>query len=76
MRISYLYLFASLAVTTFLANARPNIVLIMADDVGYECFGSYGSREYSTPRLDALAEEGYVSRVATPRRFARRAGSI
>lgn len=35
-----------------------NIVLILADDVGYECFSSYGSREYSTPRLDALAEEG------------------
>jgi len=36
----------------------PNILLIMADDVGYECFSSYGSKEYSTPRLDALAEEG------------------
>ncbi len=37
---------------------RPNIVLILADDVGFECFGSYGSKEYHTPRLDALATEG------------------
>jgi arylsulfatase A len=35
-----------------------NIVLIMADDVGYECFGCYGSDEYKTPRLDALAAGG------------------
>ena len=51
-------LFAGLAINTLFADDRPNIVLIMADDVGYECFSSYGSREYSTPRLDALAEEG------------------
>ena len=40
-----------------LAN-KPNIILVLADDVGFECFGSYGSREYSTPRLDALATKG------------------
>jgi len=51
-------LFASLALTKLLASDRPNILIIMADDVGYECFSSYGSREYSTPRLDALAEGG------------------
>ena len=37
---------------------KLNIVLIMADDVGYECFSVYGSKEFSTPRLDALASEG------------------
>ncbi len=42
-----------------IAADRPtNVLLIMADDVGFECFSSYGSEEYSTPRLDALAEEG------------------
>ena len=41
------------------ATTRPtNVVLIMADDVGFECFSSYGSKEYSTPHLDALAKEG------------------
>ncbi len=36
----------------------PNIVLIMADDLGRECLGCYGSEEYLTPNLDALAESG------------------
>ncbi|MFC1499035.1 sulfatase-like hydrolase/transferase [Verrucomicrobiota bacterium] len=36
----------------------PNIVLIMADDVGYECFSCYGSREYKTPKIDALGAKG------------------
>ena len=37
---------------------RPNIVLIMADDLGYECLSSNGSNTYKTPRLDALAQGG------------------
>ncbi len=41
------------------AQDKPlNVILIMADDVGFECFSSYGSREYSTPRLDGLAADG------------------
>ena len=32
--------------------------MIRADDVGFECFGCYGSEEYKTPRLDALAARG------------------
>ncbi len=38
--------------------SRPNIILIMADDMGYECLGSNGSLSYQTPRLDSLAEGG------------------
>jgi arylsulfatase A len=37
---------------------RPNIVLIMADDMGHEVLGSYGGTSYRTPNLDRLAEEG------------------
>jgi len=37
---------------------RPNIVLIMADDLGYECLSCNGSNTYKTPRLDALARGG------------------
>ncbi len=37
---------------------RPNIVLIMADDVGVDVLGSYGGESYKTPRLDALAVGG------------------
>ena len=40
------------------AAGRPNIVLIMADDVGYECFGCYGSRQYRTPSIDQMARRG------------------
>ena len=36
----------------------PNIVLILADDVGVEPLGCYGGESYDTPRLDALARDG------------------
>ena len=36
---------------------RPNIVLIMADDMGYSDLGCYGS-EIATPNIDALAKNG------------------
>ncbi|MCA8988080.1 MAG: arylsulfatase, partial [Planctomycetaceae bacterium] len=38
-------------------NDRPNIVLIMADDLGFSDLGCYGS-EISTPHLDRLAQNG------------------
>lgn len=38
-------------------NKRPNIVVIVADDVGFSDFGAYGS-EISTPHIDALASQG------------------
>lgn len=38
-------------------EVRPNIVLILADDVGFSDFGAYGS-EISTPHIDALAASG------------------
>jgi len=37
---------------------RPNVVLIMADDFGYECLGSSGCLDYQTPELDRLAAGG------------------
>ncbi|TWT85966.1 Arylsulfatase [Posidoniimonas polymericola] len=36
----------------------PNIVLIMADDLGYTDLGCFGSRYYETPNIDRLAGEG------------------
>lgn len=38
-------------------DSRPNILLILADDLGYSDIGSYGS-EISTPNLDHLARNG------------------
>ena len=36
----------------------PNIVLMMADDLGFETVGCYGGSSYKTPNLDRLAAEG------------------
>ncbi|VGO20699.1 sulfatase-like hydrolase/transferase [Pontiella sulfatireligans] len=59
---------------TTLVQAQPNIILIMADDLGYECIGANGDSEYSTPVLDGLAENGmrfehcYSQPLCTPSR--------
>src|SRR5688572_32362560 len=56
--------------------AVPNILLIMADDLGMECLGSYGGTSYSTPNLDALAKTGlrftrcYSNPLCSPSRVA------
>ena len=38
-------------------NARPNIIVILADDLGFSDLGCFGS-EISTPNLDRMASEG------------------
>ena len=40
------------------STSRPNIVFVLADDLGYGELGSYGQRRIRTPRLDRLASEG------------------
>src|SRR5262249_9014126 len=40
------------------APTRPNIVFVLADDLGYGELGSYGQRRSRTPRLDRMAAEG------------------
>ncbi|WP_146531430.1 arylsulfatase [Novipirellula artificiosorum] len=42
---------------TAVADDRPNVVLIMADDMGYSDIGCYGG-EIETPNIDALANRG------------------
>lgn len=39
-------------------GARPNIIHIIIDDIGYDDFSIYGSLYYQTPHIDALAKEG------------------
>ena len=42
----------------FSAEKPPNIVLIFADDLGYEDLGCFGSTKIRTPNIDSLAHEG------------------
>ena len=55
---------------------KPNIILIMADDLGIETLGCYGATDYQTPALDALAASGirftncYSMPLCTPSRVA------
>ena len=42
----------------FSQNNKPNVILIMADDIGYECIGVNGSDSYLTPILDSLSTKG------------------
>ena len=45
--------------------SRPNILLIVVDDMGYSDIGSFGS-EIKTPSIDALANRGHEIDVAGP----------
>ncbi|MBN8627879.1 MAG: sulfatase-like hydrolase/transferase [Planctomycetes bacterium] len=53
----------------------PNIIVVMADDFGFECVGANGGESYKTPHLDRLAAEGvrfehcYVQPLCTPTRL-------
>ncbi|MGI6456157.1 MAG: sulfatase [bacterium] len=40
------------------AQSKPNIVLIVSDDMGYADLGCYGSSDLKTPMIDHLAEQG------------------
>lgn len=55
LQLSLLVCFASVLSQV---SARPNIVLIMADDLGYGDLGCYGQRHFQTPNIDALAKRG------------------
>ncbi len=57
-RLAQLALILSLGLSsTLLAASKPNIIIIMTDDMGYSDLGCYGS-EIDTPQLDQLAANG------------------
>lgn len=62
------------------AAQRPNILLILADDIGYKALNCYGGLDFQTPNLNRMAEGGlrfsraYTSPVCTPSRVSLHTG--
>ncbi len=72
----YFALITLLQVSFALAAEKPNIIVIIADDLGYGDLSCYGATEIQTPAIDQLAQEGirfksgYCSAsTCTPTRF-------
>lgn len=61
-------------VASTVGQARPNLVVILADDLGFECLAANGGTSYATPNLDRLAATGvrftnaHVQPLCTPTR--------
>jgi arylsulfatase A-like enzyme len=69
--------FVPLFLSAQTGEQRPNIIYIMADDLGYADLSGYGRKDYQTPHLDALAAQGMkftqayaAAPVCTPTRVA------
>ncbi len=58
MKFAILFLLSPFGILQSLFSAQPNVVLILADDLGYSDLACYGSDFYETPHLDRLAREG------------------
>ncbi len=71
-----LYAFVLLLMAAVQTSAKPNIILILADDLGYGDVGCYGATLLKTPNIDRLAKEGLrftdahaTSATCTPSRY-------
>jgi len=55
-----LFLVICSIITIFLSSqaATPNVIIIMADDQGYQDLGCFGSPKIKTPHIDRMAKEG------------------
>ena len=56
--LQFTFLFLLAACPKAICAERPNVVFILADDLGYRELGSFGQKLIRTPHLDRLAEQG------------------
>jgi arylsulfatase A len=77
MKLPALLLTIALTLPAAFAAPKPNVVIILCDDLGYGDLGCYGSPVIRTPNLDRMAAEGMrftdfysASEVCTPSRAA------
>ncbi len=56
--LPFALLLACVPALSMAAGSPPNIILVLADDLGAETVGAYGGESYRTPRLDRMAAEG------------------
>ncbi|MFK7770370.1 MAG: arylsulfatase [Mariniblastus sp.] len=54
----FLLVIASQNASGFEEQKQPNIIFVMADDLGYGDLGCYGSKQIKTPNIDRIASEG------------------
>ena len=76
IRVLILAVLAVVLAAPSFAQTKPNIVLVIMDDVGYGDYGSYGAPDIKTPNIDRLARDGvrftdfYAAPTCTPTRAA------
>ena len=75
VRLLVIFLLVSFSLS-FARERKPNVIFILADDLGFKELGSYGQKKIRTPHLDKLAEDGMRftrnysgSPVCAPSRF-------
>ncbi len=79
--ITFLCLFI-IAVAATAVEKKPNIIVILTDDLGYGDISCYGATDIATPNIDRMATEGinctsfYVAPVCSPTRAAFMTGSF
>ena len=58
MKRTFFAIACLLSVSAAAAERLPNIIIIIADDLGYADVGVYGAKGFETPHLDRLARQG------------------
>lgn len=81
LKVLMALILAPLAISPAAESPHPNVIIILADDLGYGDVGCYGATKIKTPNIDRLAKEGrsfmhaYTpSSLCSPTRYALMAG--